>query len=136
MDDPEEGFGWSDLPDEMRSKGKYRSYEKQFKDYLYRNCYLTLYKSPLVKGYAPGGATEPEAKLYFAQKQREERDLATEKLRDKYAAKMKSLEKKIHTAKDRVERETAQYEQARRSSWIMPIRPRRCAPRSRPCART
>ena len=118
LDDPEDGFGFSDLPDELRSKGKYRTYRARFKDYLYRHCYLTLYKSPLIGKYAPGGATEAEAKVHFSQSLREQRDEATEKLRDKYESKMKSLEKKIHTAEDRVEREEGQYEQARRSSWI------------------
>ncbi len=118
LGEPEDGFGFSDLPDELRSKGKYRSYRARFKDYLYRHSYLTLYKSPLLKAYAPGGATEPEARLFFKQTLREQRDEEIEELRDKYEAKLKSLEKKIHTAKDRVEREQAQYEQARRSSWI------------------
>ena len=118
LDEPEEGFSFSDLPDELRSKGKYRTYRARFKDYLYRHCYLTIYKSPLLKEYAPAGCTEGEARVYFKDKLHEERDEATEKLRDKYESKMKSLEKKIHTAEDRVERETAQYEQARRSSWI------------------
>ena len=118
LDEPEEDFGFSDLPDELRSKGKYRTYRARFKDYLYRNCYMTLYKSPLLGEYAPGGATEAEAKVHFQQNLREQRDEAIEKLRDKYEKKMKSLEKKMHTAEDRVEREAAQYQQAKRSSWI------------------
>ncbi len=118
LDEPEPDYGWSDLPDELLSKGKFRSYAKQFKDYLYRNSYLTLYKSPLVNGYAPGGCTEAEAKVFFGQQLREQRDLETEKLRDKYEAKIKSLEKKIQTAEDRVAREQAQYEQARWSSIL------------------
>jgi hypothetical protein len=118
LDEPEDGFGFSDLPDELRSKGKYRSYRARFKDYLYRHRYLTLYKSPLLKAYAPGGATEPESRLHFKQMLREKRDEEIEELRDKIDAKLKSLEKKIRTAEDRVQREESQYEQARRSSWI------------------
>ena len=118
LSEPEDDFGFSDLPDELRSKGKYRTYRARFKDYLYRHCYMTLYKSPLLGEYAPGGATEAEAKVFFQQSLREQRDEATEKLRDKYESKMKTLEKKIHTAEDRVEREEGQYKQARSSSWI------------------
>ena len=104
MDEPEDGFGFSDLPDELCSKGKYRTYRARFKDYLYRNCYLTVFKSPLLKAYAPGGATEGEARTFFKQLVREQRDEATEKLRDKFESKMRTLQKKIHTAEDRVER--------------------------------
>ncbi len=85
---------------------------------MYRHSYLTIYKSPLLGAYAPGGATEPEARIYFKQSLREQRDEDVEKLRDKYEAKLKSLQAKINTAEDRVDRETAQFEQARRSSWI------------------
>ncbi|NND98689.1 MAG: ATP-binding protein, partial [Pirellulaceae bacterium] len=118
LDEPEDDFGFTDLPDELCKKGKYRTYRARFKDYLYRHCYLTVYKSPLLGKYAPGGCTEAEAKVFFQQSLREQRDEATEKLRDKYATKIKSLQKKIHSAEDRVEREEAQYEQAKRSSWI------------------
>ena len=118
MDEPEDGFGFSDLPDELCSKGKYRTYRARFKDYLYRNCYLTVFKSPLLKAYAPGGATEGEARTFFKQLVREQRDEATEKLRDKFESKMRTVQKKIHTAEDRVEREEGQYQQAKRSSWI------------------
>ncbi|MGB7343728.1 MAG: ATP-binding protein [Pirellulaceae bacterium] len=118
LDEPEEEFVFSDLPDELRSKGKYRTYRARFKDYLYRHCYLTIYKSPLLGEYAPGGCTKGEAKVFFKQELREQRDEATEKLRDKYESKMRTLESKIRTAQDRVARETAQYQQAKQSSWI------------------
>lgn len=107
LDEPEDDFSFSNLPDELLSKGKYRSYKSSFKDYLYRHCGVTLYKSPLVKGYAPLG-DQADAKAHFAHKLREERDEAKEKLRDKYEAKIKSLEKKIHTAESRIERERNQ----------------------------
>ncbi len=107
LEQPEEGFGFAPLPDELLSKGKYRSYRSQFKDYLYRHCGVTLYKSPLVKGYAPLG-DESDAKAFFAHRIREQRDIAIEKLRDKYEAKLRSLEGKIQTAQDRVEREKSQ----------------------------
>lgn len=107
MDEPEEDFVFGNLPDELRGKAKFRSYESQFKDYLYRHCSATIYKSPLVKGYAPAG-DESDAQAYFRQVIREQRDEAIDKLRDKYEAKTKSLEKKIQTAENRVAREKGQ----------------------------
>ncbi len=117
LDEPEDEFGFAALPNELLSKGKYRTYRARLKDYLYRHCSQTLYKSPLLKGYAPPG-DESDAKAHFAHQVHEQRDEAIEKMRDKYESKLKSIQKKIHSAEDRLERETDQYEQAKRSSWI------------------
>ncbi|TWU08253.1 ATP-binding protein [Stieleria varia] len=118
LDEPETDFAFSDLPDDLRSKSKFRSYKSQFKDYLYRHCYMTLYECPMLKGYAPGGSSEAEARLFFQQQLREKRDLEMEKLRDKIDSKIKSLESKMRTAEDRIEREEAQYGQAKWSSLV------------------
>jgi len=118
VDAPEEGFEFSELPDELMSKSKYRTFEKQFKDYLYRHHAMTLYKSPLLGEYAPAGLTEGEARQYFDQLAREHRDAATEKLREKFAAKMKRIDDKIETAEARVQREEEQYNQAKMSSIV------------------
>lgn len=107
LEEPEEGFEFAGLPSELISKGKYRTYRARFKDYLYRHCSMTLYKSPIVKGYAPAG-DESDARVYFADRIREERDVQIEKLRDKYESKLESLEKKIRTAQARVDREKGQ----------------------------
>lgn len=113
LDDPEDDFNFSDIPNELLGKGKYRSYKSSYKDHLYRHCSATLYKSPLVKGYAPFG-DKSDAVAHFRHKLHEARDEAIEKLRDKFESKMKSLEKKRQTAIDRVEREEGQ----KWTSWI------------------
>ena len=113
LETEEEGFTFAPLPSELVNKGKYRTYRAQYKEFLYRHCDVTLYKSNLVKGTAPLG-DEADAMAYFTQKFREERDEQTEKLRDKYERKLESLEKKIRTGKDRLEREKSQS----RSSMI------------------
>ncbi len=107
IDDPEAEFRFASLPDELLKKGKYRSYRAQLKDYLYRHCNATIYSTPLVKGYAPAG-DKSDAIAYFTHRIHEERDVAIEQLRDKYEAKLDSLEKKIQKAQDRVEREKMQ----------------------------
>lgn len=116
--DPDAGFGFTTLPDAMVGKGGYRSFKSKLKDYLYRHCFITLYKCPPLKGYAPGGCGERDARLHFKQLMREHRDLETERLREKFDRKIQSLEKKIRTAEDRVDREASQYETAARSTWL------------------
>lgn len=113
LDDPDDGFQFASLPDELLKKGKYRTYRARLKEYLYRHESETIYKTPLVKGYAPAG-DRSDAIAYFTHRMHEERDEAIEKLRDKYESKLKSLEKKMQKAEDRVEREKMQS----RTSWI------------------
>lgn len=107
VDDPEDNFQFARLPDELLKKGKYRSYRAQLKDYLYRHCSETIYKTRLVKGYAPFG-DKADAIAFFSHQVREARDQAIEKLRDKYETKLKSLEKKLQKGADRVAREKTQ----------------------------
>lgn len=107
IESAEEGFTFAPLPSQLVNKGKYRTYRSQYKEFLYRHCNVTLYKSNLVKGTAPLG-DQADAMAYFTQKFREERDAQTEKLRDKYERKLDSLEKKIRTGQDRLEREKSQ----------------------------
>lgn len=118
MSQPDDDYKFGDLPTELLSSSNFKAFEKQFKDYLYRHHTLTLYKGPLVGEFAPPGSTEQEAKNYFRQYARESLDMETEKLRSKYADKMKSLNAKIQTAQDRVDREAEQYNQAKMSSLI------------------
>ncbi|WP_182866730.1 ATP-binding protein [Rhodopirellula sp. JC639] len=116
--EPEEGFQFCDLPDALRGKSPYRSFKSKLKDFLYRSESTTLYKCPGISGYAPGVNTKEQARRYFQQRLREQRDLETEKLREKYASKIRSVEKKIRTAEDRVAREESQYGQAKWSSIL------------------
>jgi hypothetical protein len=117
-DDPDAEFEFTQLPDELRGASNVTAVQKEFKEYLYRHHPMELYQSPALKAYAPPGLTEVEARLHFQQDAREKRDMETEKLRLKYLKKMKSVEGKIRTAEDRVERESGQYESAKMSSLV------------------
>lgn len=116
--EPEEGFEFAELPSDLASATNFRSFSKDLKDHLYRHRTTTLFKSPKLKAYAPDGSDESDARVHFTQLAREARDLETEKLRNRYASKERSLEKKILTATQRVARETDQYSQARLSSLL------------------
>ncbi|MEM9643838.1 MAG: ATP-binding protein [Planctomycetota bacterium] len=107
-DDPEDDATYKDLPDELLGKGKYRTYRSEFKDFMYQHCSLTLYRSPLLDEYAKNAITEGDAMSFFKHRFREEKDMLEEKLRDKIDKKIKSLEKKLATAQERVDREAAQ----------------------------
>ncbi|MEM6688994.1 MAG: ATP-binding protein [Planctomycetota bacterium] len=118
LDQPEPDYAFGSVPDELLKKTTYRSLEKQYKDFLYRHRALTIYKSPLLKQYAPGGMSQAQARQHFDQIAREARDMETEKLRSKYASKMAKLDEQIQKAEARVEREEDQYKQAKMSSIV------------------
>lgn len=117
-DEPDSEFGFTKLPDDLRGASNVKSIQKEFKEYLYRHHPMELFKSTALKAFAPPGLTDVEARLHFQQEAREARDLETEKLRLKYLKKMKSLEKKIRTAEERVQREEGQYDSAKMSSVL------------------
>ncbi|MEM9368382.1 MAG: ATP-binding protein [Planctomycetota bacterium] len=117
-EEPTKQFEFSELPDELRSATKVKAAQRKVKDYLYRHHPMELFKSVALDEYAPAGCDEGEARVHFRQAAREARDLATEKLRKKYATKMASLESKIRTARERVDREAGQYEAAKMNSLL------------------
>ncbi len=117
-DQPDGDYVFSELPNGLRNAKRFKNYEKQFKDYLYRHHTMTLYKSSLLRSYAPGGVSETDARTSFQQAAREERDRQVEKLRDKFAGKMKALDKRIQAANDRIAVEEAQYSQAKLSTVL------------------
>jgi len=114
----EEGFEFCDLPVELCNRENYKQWGKDFKDYLYRHCPLVLYKSPILKQYAPPGTTAGQARLAFDQQAREARDLETEKLRSKYASRKEGIDRRIRAAEERVAREEKQLKDQSLSSMI------------------
>ncbi len=109
---------FTDLPDELRSEATFKDLDKRFKDYLYRHHPLTLYKCAVLGKYAPPNLTEGEAKIHFTQSLREMRDLEQEKVRDKFAARAKTLEKQIRAAGERLAKEQSELKEATMTSAI------------------
>ena len=83
-------------------------------DHLYRTARLTLWKPPGVDVFSEPGESEAEFRLRVAHELREARDAAVDKARSGFATKLERMEKKVLTARQRLEREQAQ---ARDHSW-------------------
>ena len=64
------------------------------------------------------GESEGDFRARLAQSLREHRDGAVSKLREKHAAKLKSLDERLRRAADRVEREKSQYSQRKLDTAI------------------
>jgi hypothetical protein len=117
LSDPESGIEFSLLPPGVTSAGL-KKIGAQLKDHIYRHHPLQLYRSPLLKQFASPGTSQGEARVELGQQLRELRDRETDRIRNRYGSKFKSLENKIYTAQERVEREKSMLKQTSLSSVI------------------
>jgi hypothetical protein len=108
---PEQGHAFAELPTGLSAARNYGTWEKELADHLYRNHQIRVFYSKTLKRNSLAGQAEDEARVELAQAAREARDAEVEKLRDKYATKLKSLESRIMTAQQKVEREQEKAKQ-------------------------
>jgi molecular chaperone GrpE (heat shock protein) len=105
---------FASLPPGIAGVKEQAALAKSLADHLSRNARLTLWKPTGVDVFSEPGESEAEFRLRVAHDLREARDAAIEKARDSFATRLERLEKKILTARQRLEREQAQ---ARDHSW-------------------
>ncbi len=117
-DEPPADATFAPLPAALSRASKYKSWTSKLKSYLYRERALTVYKCAELKEYSRAGESEGDFRVRLRQRAVEARDLAIEKLRAKYAAKLDSIQGKIRAAQERVARESAQSRESMISSAI------------------
>jgi hypothetical protein len=111
---PESDFQFADLPPAYASSKNFKMWDKELKEYLFRNHQVTIYSCKALKRTSKPGQPEDEARIEFSQAAREARDLAVGKLKEKTADKLKSLQTKIATAEQRLVKEKAEE----KSKWM------------------
>ena len=105
-------------PADLAGAKNYSSWEKTLKDRLYRERRLTVYKCAALKETSEPGEDERDFRVRLTQAAREARDREVEKLRKKYATKIRSAERKIAAARRRVDRERGQADRAKKDSYL------------------
>lgn len=115
---PIEGAIFSSLPGAAREEKNYASWNKEFVTYLYQNTELTLFSSTSQKMLSQPNESERDFRVRLLQTSREERDLALEKLREKYAPKILAIKEQIRKSQQAVERETEQAKQQKMQTAI------------------
>ncbi len=105
-----EGAAFLALPAEATKPKSYDVWKRALVDRLVRSEELVLQRSEQWKLVSQPGETEAQFRLRVAQRAREERDRAKEKLRAKYASKRATAEERVRRARQQVE---VQSEQAR-----------------------
>ncbi|MGJ8677613.1 MAG: ATP-binding protein [Akkermansiaceae bacterium] len=109
---PRSGCGFDELPGFAMQASNYKQVKKDFTDYIYRNERVEIFFCPLLKAYSNLGESEGAFRGRLATKAREVRDVAVEKLRDKYEAKIKTKMGQLDRAENMLSKEEAESSSA------------------------
>lgn len=116
--EPAPGAQFAELPAPALRAASYPAWSKALSAYLYQHARLMLFTSDELRLAAKIGESEGDFRARVALALRERRDDAVAKLREKFAARVQSLEDQIRRAHDRVAREQAQYSQQKMQSAV------------------
>jgi hypothetical protein len=111
---PRKGCDFAELPGYAMNKDNYKPVEEEFEDWIYRNERVKLMYSPLYKMYSKLGESEGDFRARLAVKGREVRDEAVDKMRDRYAARIRTKTGQLDRAELAVEKEKSE---ASSSTW-------------------
>lgn len=109
---PLDGASFGTLLDTPTAAGV-KTWRGLFETYLRSHVPLTLLRSEAAGLTSTPGETERDFRARVAQGAREARDAAKEKIRSRYAAKVKTLENRLMRAEQAIEREGQQAQQKR-----------------------
>jgi hypothetical protein len=107
-DAPHDGATFAGAPAVVLSARNHKAWASALEEHVYRNASLNVMSCPALKLTAAPGGTESEFRAHIAQALREKRDAAVDALRDKYAAKVATLEERERKAGQKLEKEKAQ----------------------------
>ena len=115
-----ESENFMELPIEASKLANYDSWKKDFIDWIYRNQKLNLFKVKNIKEISKAEESERDFKIRIDTLIREDRDNMTQKLRQKYASKMRSLQEKIQRTEGivRLQQEQAQQQKIQTAFYL------------------
>lgn len=117
-DAPAAGAAFAKLPSEAARESSYQGWRKSLAQALYRDRTLRVWSCPALATRSRPGEDEGDFRIRLTQEARERRDLEMDKLRTRYAPKVRRLEERIRTAEDRIARERAQYDSQKMQTAI------------------
>jgi hypothetical protein len=105
---PEDGAQFLPLPASAAKAKSYADWNKDFGGWLFRTQKIDVFKSPTAKDVSKPGESERDFRVRLQQSGREQRDKAAEALRQKYAAKIATLQDRIRRAEQQKEKQQAE----------------------------
>ena len=115
---PYEGADFGELPTEAGNKKSYSTWKKSLSDFLYRSRRYELFRSLKLKEYSHPGESERDFRIRLADEAREVRDELIDKMRDKYASKLRTAEERVRKAEMRLDREKQEASNAKMQSML------------------
>jgi hypothetical protein len=103
--DPAPGATFAPLPAIAGDAKSYTGWSKDFVNWLFANRELKLLQSPSTGLVSRPGESERDFRVRLQQAGREKRDLALQKLKEKYAPKINSVQEKLRHAESTLQRE-------------------------------
>ena len=108
---PADGAQFGELPSAASQAKSYKSWEKDFEDWVYRTQTLDIFRNASLGVTSGPHESERDFRLRLQQLVRERRDEETDALRKKYGGKVATLEDRIRRAEQAVQRESEQAKQ-------------------------
>ncbi len=106
--EPVGGASFGECPDPARQPKNISKWEKAFNRWFRTAHPLILYRSPTLKMVSEPGESLGDFRVRLQTAAKEQRDVAVEKLRKKYASKTRTLEERLRRAEQAIEREAGQ----------------------------
>jgi hypothetical protein len=117
-DEPAVDADFAELPKEATKASKYKTWNSKLKTHLYRTRRVRIWQCKKPKLVSVIGESEDAFRGRLESVLREERDLEVEKLRARYAPKLKRLEDRVERAAQRLEKEEEQLKYQKSSAVI------------------
>ncbi len=108
---PETDAAFGEVPAPASKKKSYDGWSKDFAGWLLQSQKVDLLRSPSLKAVSQPGESERDFRVRLQESTRQERDQASEALRQKYAPKVAALQERRRRAEQSVERESEQVKQ-------------------------
>lgn len=105
---PDSEATFETLSTELSKVKTYTELKTALKDYVYKNQKLKIFKFAELKETSKPGESEGDFRARMAHRMKEERDLAVEKLRTKYASRLATIQEQHRKAVQKVEKEKLQ----------------------------
>jgi hypothetical protein len=111
MPSAEGAAGFAELPEAGGKKKSYDGWTKDFAGWLLQSQKVDLLRSPSLKVISKPDESERDFRIRLQESTRQERDRASEMLRQKYAPRQAALQERRRRAEQAVERESEQAKQ-------------------------
>jgi hypothetical protein len=115
---PEPGALFGPVSAALGDPKSYLSWNKDFREWLYRSQPIRLYRSPSLDVVSNPDESEKEFRIRLQQMGRERRDELLERVRRRYAARIASFQERIRRAAQASEREREQAKQQKLQTAI------------------